>query len=111
MPHDTFKGRANGLRRDLAEAIADLKPKFMRFPGGCLVHGPGIRHFYDWKKTVGPLETRKAERNSWGYHQTYGLGFFEFFQFCEDIGAKPLPVVSAGVCCQHAGDSPGRGQE
>ncbi len=111
MPHDTFRGHANGLRRDLAQTIADLHPKFMRFPGGCLVHGPGIRHFYDWKKTVGPLEARQAERNSWGYHQTYGLGFFEFFQFCEDIGAKPIPVVSAGVCCQHAGDSPGRGQE
>ncbi|MCF3650651.1 alpha-L-arabinofuranosidase C-terminal domain-containing protein [Synoicihabitans lomoniglobus] len=111
MPHDTFKGRANGLRRDLAHAIADLEPKFMRFPGGCLVHGPGVRQFYDWKKTIGPVETREAERNSWGYHQTYGLGFFEFFQFSEDIGAKPVPVVSAGVCCQHAGHSPGRGQE
>ncbi len=111
MPRDTFKNRPNGLRRDLAQAIADLHPKFMRFPGGCLVHGPGVRQYYDWKKTVGPLEGRQAERNSWGYHQTYGLGFFEFFQFCEDIGAKPLPVVTAGVCCQHAGHSPGRGQE
>lgn len=111
MPHDTFKGRANGLRRDLAEAIADLKPRFMRFPGGCLVHGTGIRAYYDWKHSVGPVEQRRAARNSWGYHQTMGLGYFEYFQFCEDIGAIPVPVVSAGVCCQHAGDSPGRGQE
>lgn len=111
FPQDTFNGRANGLRRDLAEAVADLKPRFLRFPGGCLVHGPGIRHYYDWKASVGPVEQRRAQRNSWGYHQTLGLGYFEYFQFCEDIGAKPLPVVTAGVCCQHAGDSPGRGQE
>jgi len=111
FPRDTFKGRANGLRRDLAQAIADLHPKFMRFPGGCLVHGPGVRRYYDWKKSVGSVEQREAQRNSWGYHQTMGLGYFEYFQFCEDIGAAPLPVVAAGVCCQHAGDSPGRGQE
>lgn len=111
LPTDTFNGRANGLRRDLAHAIADLHPKFMRFPGGCLVHGSGARDFYNWKDSVGPLEQRRDKRNLWGYYQTHGLGYFEFFQFCEDIGAKPLPVVSAGVCCQHAGDSPGRGQE
>ncbi len=111
FPRDTFKGRANGLRRDLAQTIADLRPKFMRFPGGCLVHGPGTHHYYDWKETVGPVEQRRAKRNLWGYHQTFGLGYFEFFQFCEDIGAKPLPVVSAGVSCQHSGHSPGRGQE
>lgn len=111
MPKDTFKGRENGLRRDLAEAIAALQPRFMRFPGGCLVHGPGPRKYYDWKKTVGPLEARAAERNSWGYHQTFGLGYFEYFQLCENLGALPLPVVTAGVCCQHAGDSPGHGQE
>ncbi len=111
FPANTFKGRANGLRRDLAETIADLQPKFLRFPGGCLVHGSGAHDFYNWKETVGPVEQRRAKRNLWGYYQTFGLGYFEFFQFCEDIGAKPLPVVSAGVCCQHAGDSPGRGQE
>lgn len=111
MPRDTFKGRANGLRRDLAQTIADLKPRFVRFPGGCLVHGGGVRAYYDWKHTVGPVEQRRAARNSWGYHQTMGLGYFEYFQFCEDIGAAPLPVVTAGVCCQHAGHSPGRGQE
>ncbi len=110
-PKDTFKGRANGLRRDLAETIADLMPKFVRFPGGCLVHGTGIHAYYDWKGTVGPVEQRAAARNSWGYHQTMGLGYFEYFQYCEDIGAVPVPVVTAGVCCQHSGHSPGRGQE
>ncbi len=111
MPHDTFKGHPNGLRPDLAQTIADLQPKFMRFPGGCLVHGHGQHRYYDWKKTIGPLEGREAARNMWGYHQTFGLGYLEFFQFCEDIGAKPLPVVAAGVSCQHSGHSPGRGQE
>ncbi len=111
FPEKTFRNRPNGLRADLAQAVADLKPKFVRFPGGCLVHGGGIRRYYDWKETIGPVEQRRASRNSWGYHQTMGLGYFEYFQFCEDIGAKPLPVVTAGVCCQHAGSSPGRGQE
>jgi alpha-N-arabinofuranosidase len=111
MPHATFKGRPNGLRRDLAQTIADLKPRFVRFPGGCLVHGAGVHAYYDWKHTVGPVEQRRAARNSWGYHQTMGLGYYEYFQFCEDIGAAPVPVVTAGVCCQHAGHTPGRGQE
>jgi len=111
FPEKTFRNRPNGLRADLAQAVADLKPKFVRFPGGCLVHGGGPRRYYNWKETVGPVEQRRARRNSWGYHQTMGLGYFEYFQFCEDIGARPLPVVTAGVCCQHAGSSPGRGQE
>ncbi len=112
LPEKTFRNRPNGLRADLAQTIADLKPKFMRFPGGCLVHAGSVRRYYDWKDTVGPVEQRRAQPNyAWGYHQTMGLGYFEYFQFCEDIGAKPLPVVTAGVCCQHAGHSPGRGQE
>jgi len=111
FPAKTFHLRANGLRANLAQAVADIKPKFMRFPGGCLVHGPGIHRYYDWKDSIGPVERRKGHHNSWGYHQTLGLGYFEYFQFCEDIGAMPLPVVSAGVCCQHGGDSPGSGQE
>lgn len=112
FPERTFRNRPNGLRADLAQAIADLKPKFMRFPGGCLVHAGGVRRFYDWKDSIGPVEQRQARPNhAWGYHQTMGLGYFEYFQFCEDIGARPLPVVTAGVCCQHAGHSPGRGQE
>jgi GH35 family endo-1,4-beta-xylanase/alpha-L-arabinofuranosidase len=111
FPRKTFRNRPNGLRPDLAQAIADLQPKFIRFPGGCLVHGQGIHRYYDWKDSIGPIEERRGERNLWGYHQTKGFGYFEFFQFCEDIGAKPLPVVTAGVCCQHAGNSPNRGQE
>ncbi|OHB66572.1 MAG: alpha-N-arabinofuranosidase, partial [Planctomycetes bacterium RBG_13_60_9] len=111
FPEKTFRNRKNGLRADLAQAIADIKPKFVRFPGGCLVHGQGIHRYYDWKDSIGPVEQRRAARNSWGYHQTMGLGYFEYFQFCEDIGARPLPVVTAGVCCQHAGSSPNWGQE
>ncbi|MBN1780355.1 alpha-N-arabinofuranosidase [bacterium] len=111
FPEKTFRNRPNGLRADLAQAIADIRPKFIRFPGGCLVHGQGIRQYYDWKHSVGPVEQRCSGRNLWGYDQTRGFGYYEFFQYCEDIGAEPLPVVPAGVCCQHAGSSPGRGQE
>lgn len=113
FPRKTFRDRANGLRADLAQAIADLKPKFVRFPGGCIVHGGGygICNLYDWKKTVGPVETRRAQPNSWGYYQSLGIGYFEYFQFCEDIGAKPLPVVPAGVSCQNSDFNWGKGQE
>jgi alpha-L-arabinofuranosidase len=102
FPEKTFHNRPNGLRTDLAQAIADLKPKFMRFPGGCLVHGDGLDNIYQWKETIGPIEQRKPQPNIWRYHQSKGLGYFEYFQFCEDIGAKPLPVVAAGVCCQNS---------
>lgn len=110
FPQRTFKGRKNGLRADLAQALADLKPKFMRFPGGCVAHGDGLHDIYKWKETIGPLETRKPQRNLWGYHQTKGLGYYEFFQFCEDIGCEPLPVLAAGVCCQNSSDR-GYGQQ
>lgn len=103
FPQKTFKNRPNGLRADLAETIAALKPKFMRFPGGCLVHGDGLGNMYRWKNTIGPVEQRVEQKNIWNYHQTAGLGYFEFFQFCEDIGAKPLPVLPAGVSCQNSG--------
>lgn len=108
FPQKTFRGRANGLRADLAQAIADLKPRFMRFPGGCLVHGNGLGNLYRWQDTVGPVEQRRHQSNLWGYHQTVGLGYFEYFQFCEDIGALPLPVVAAGVCCQNSGQGIGQ---
>lgn len=111
FPADTFKGRKNGLRRDIAEKIAELKPSFMRFPGGCLAHGDGISNIYNWKNTIGPVEQRKGERNIWNYYQSYGLGYFEYLQFCEDIGAKPIPVVAAGVSCQNSGRTRGTGQE
>jgi alpha-L-arabinofuranosidase len=103
FPQKTFCNRPNGLRADLAQVIADLQPKFVRFPGGCLVHGNGLNNMYRWKDTIGPIEQRREQPNLWGYHQTVGLGYFEYFQFCEDIGAKPLPVVPAAVCCQNAG--------
>ncbi len=102
FPQKTFKGRKNGLRADLAQTLADMKPRFVRFPGGCVAHGDGIENMYRWENTIGPLETRKPQRNLWNYHQTLGLGYFEYFQFCEDIGAEPLPVVPAGVPCQNS---------
>ena len=103
FPQKTFKGHKNGLRADLAQAIADIHPRFVRFPGGCLAHGDGVDNIYNWKETIGPLEARKPAPNIWRYHQTRGLGYFEYFQFCEDINAEPLPVVSAGVPCQNSG--------
>lgn len=102
FPENTFHHRKNGLRADLAQAIADLHPKFVRFPGGCMSHGQGIENIYHWQETIGPLQDRKPARNIWKYHQTRGLGFYEYFQFCEDIGAEPLPVLSAGVPCQNS---------
>jgi alpha-L-arabinofuranosidase len=103
FPEKTFKNRTNGLRVDLAQMLADVKPRFIRFPGGCLVHGDGMGNMYRWKNTIGPVQERKEQRNIWGYHQTVGLGYFEYFQFCEDIGAKPLPVLPAAVSCQNSG--------
>lgn len=110
FPRKTFHDHANGLRPDLAQAIADLQPKFVRFPGGCLVHGNGLGNQYRWQDTIGPVETRRGQANLWGYHQSVGLGYFEFFQFCEDIGAMPLPVVPCGVTCQHTGHTSNVGQ-
>lgn len=101
FPKDTFKNRKNGLRRDIAEALADMKPRFMRFPGGCLTHDGSLddharNSMYRWKRTIGDVEKRPAWRNNWGYNQTLGLGYYEYFCFCEDIGAKPLPVLPGG---------------
>ena len=111
MPEDTYKG--HGLRKDLAQALADLQPKFMRFPGGCVVHGGGDGFWdtYRWKTTIGPKEQRKSLKNTWGYHQSMGLGYFEYFQFCEDLGMEPLPILPCGVSCQGANGGWGmRGQ-
>ena len=102
FPQETFRGHVNGLRKDLAEVIADLKPRFVRFPGGCATHGQGIDNIYHWQATVGDLWEREPDMNIWNYHQTRGLGFHEYFQFCEDIGAEPLPVLAAGVPCQNS---------
>ena len=102
MPQDTYKG--HGLRKDLAQALADLKPRFMRFPGGCVVHGggDGFWNTYRWKTTIGPREQRRALKNTWGYHQSMGLGYYEYFQFCEDLGMQPVPILPCGVSCQGA---------
>lgn len=105
FPRDTFKGRKNGLRKDLAETLAALKPNFVRFPGGCIVHADKPEHFYRWQYTIGKLENRKPLPSLWKYHQTFGLGYLEYFQFCEDLNAEPLPVVSAGTVCQIKGNA------
>jgi alpha-L-arabinofuranosidase len=103
FPQKTFKGRKNGLRADLAQAIADMQPRFIRFPGGCVAHGDGIDNIYKWKNSIGPLESRKPDRNTWNYHQSMGLGYFEYLLFCEDIGAAAVPIIAAGVPCQNSG--------
>lgn len=106
FPQGTFRGRRNGLRLDLAEALEELKPRFVRFPGGCLVHDGSLDEnardsLYRWKNTVGPLEERPARRNNWRYNQTLGLGYYEYFLFCEDIGAKPVPILPAAYDPHH----------
>lgn len=110
FPIDTYKERENGLRRDLAQALEDMHPGVFRFPGGCIVEGTTLDSRYQWKNTIGPVENRPLNRNRWedtfdyryfaDYYQSYGLGFFEFFQLCEDIKAEPLPVLSVGLACQ-----------
>jgi len=106
FPEKTFKGRRNGLRADLAQALADIKPGFLRFPGGCIVEGKDVNNMYRWKDTIGDVAERKENWNVWQdrvspqYSQTYGLGFFEYFQFAEDIGAEPLPIINCGMTCQ-----------
>lgn len=106
FPQKTFMQQRNGLRADIATLLADLKPRFMRFPGGCLVHDGSLNaedrdSLYRWKNTIGVLEERPARRNNWGYNQTLGLGYYEYFCFCEEIGAKPLPVLPAGYDPHH----------
>ena len=110
FPVNTFKNRENGMRRDLAQALADQHPGILRFPGGCIVEGVDLKTRYQWKNTIGPVENRPLNENRWeytfdyrfypDYFQSYGLGFFEFFQLSEDIGAEPLPVLNVGMACQ-----------
>ncbi|MEV1068369.1 alpha-L-arabinofuranosidase C-terminal domain-containing protein [Streptomyces sp. NPDC050263] len=108
FPRDTYKHEPNGLRKDLAEKIAALKPGFVRFPGGCLVNTGSMQDYseasgyqrarsYQWKDTIGPVEQRAVNSNFWGYNQSYGLGYYEYFRLAEDVGAMPLPVVPALV--------------
>ena len=110
FPRNTFKNRKNGLRADLAQVIADMNPKFVRFPGGCAAHGDGLDNMYLWKRSIGKLEERQHMPNIWNYHQTLGLGYYEYFLFCEDIGAEPLPVIPAAVPCQNSSHG-GHGQQ
>jgi alpha-L-arabinofuranosidase len=110
FPQDTWKGRKGGLRKDIVQLLADLKPGFMRFPGGCIVEGRTLAERYQWKKTVGDVDARQNLVNRWNmefkhrpapdYYQSFGLGFFEYFQLCEDIGASPVPILSCGLACQ-----------
>lgn len=110
FPADTYKGRENGMRKDLAQALEYLHPGVFRFPGGCIVEGCDLASRYQWKNSVGPVENRPLNENRWhytfdyrffpDYYQSYGLGFFEYFQLCEDIGATALPVVSVGLSCE-----------
>jgi alpha-N-arabinofuranosidase len=110
FPEKTWMNRPRGLRADMVQALADLHPGFLRFPGGCIVEGSDLTKRYQWKNTIGPIEDRKVLIDRWNYefswrptpdyYQSFGLGFFEFFQLCEDIGARPLPIVNCGMACQ-----------
>ncbi|MBK0369499.1 alpha-L-arabinofuranosidase C-terminal domain-containing protein [Flavobacterium agrisoli] len=111
FPEETWNNRKNGLRKDLVQLLYDLKPGFLRFPGGCIVEGRTLENRYQWKKTVGAVEDRETMINRWNtefkhkdapdYFQSFGLGFFEYFQLSEDIGAEPLPILSCGIACQY----------
>ena len=110
FPEHTWKNRENGLRADLVQKLADMKPGFIRFPGGCIVEGHELETRYQWKKTVGKVEDRQLIINRWNtefpyknapdYFQSYGLGFYEYFLLAEDIGAQPLPILNCGMACQ-----------
>ncbi len=110
FPEHTWKNRPGGLRADMVQALADFHPGFVRFPGGCIVEGSVLARRYQWKNTIGPVEDRHLLINRWNYEflhrptpdyfQSFGLGFFEYFQLCEDIGAEPLPILNCGMACQ-----------
>ncbi|MDA1364685.1 alpha-L-arabinofuranosidase C-terminal domain-containing protein [Glycomyces algeriensis] len=94
------------FRPDLLAALQDLKPSFIRFPGGCLAHGYGLDNMYHWKRTIGPRHEREQIRNVWGYHQSRQIGYVEYFELCLATGATPVPIVAAGVCCQNSPGGP-----
>ncbi len=111
FPKDTWNNRPNGLRKDLVQLLADMKPGFIRFPGGCIVEGRTLPNRYQWKNTIGEPANRKLIINRWNtefanrltpdYFQSYGLGFYEYFLLAEDIGAQPLPIMNCGMACQY----------
>ncbi|MDE5548820.1 MAG: hypothetical protein K2J13_01060, partial [Clostridia bacterium] len=105
--YDKDEWKYVSLRKDLYDALDNLSPAFIRFPGGCLAEGDTFEHLFDWKKTIGPLEEREQYHNIWRedengrfYNNTYALGYHEYFQLCEDLGAKPLPILNVGMICQ-----------
>ena len=110
FPEDTWQGRENGLRKDLVQLLKDMKPGFVRFPGGCIVEGRFLDGRYRWKSTIGDPAERSLIINRWNdefanratpdYYQSFGLGFYEYFLLSEDIGAEPLPIVNCGMACQ-----------
>lgn len=110
FPSDTWKHRPGGMRSDMIQMLADMKPGFIRFPGGCIVEGRDLNNRYQWKRTLGPVDERHMIINRWNtevsnrstpdYFQTFGLGFYEYFQLAEDIGAEPLPILNCGMACQ-----------
>ncbi|MCY2924981.1 MAG: DUF1080 domain-containing protein [Planctomycetota bacterium] len=100
FPEETFKGRANGCRKDIAEMLSALKPAFMRFPGGCIVEGVALANRVEWKKTIGALTGRPGHWNLWNYYASDGLGFHEYLQLCEDLGAAPMYICNVGMSCQ-----------
>ncbi len=116
FPVDTWMGHENGMRKDLAQALADLKPGVFRFPGGCIVEGTELADRYNWKNSVGPVENRPLNDNRWeytfthrfypDYHQSYGLGFYEYFLLSEELGSTPLPILNCGLACQYQNNSP-----
>ena len=109
-PKDTWQNRPNGLRSDLVKLLKDMKPGFLRFPGGCIVEGRYLDQRYQWKTTIGDLDERKLIINRWNtefnwratpdYYQSFGLGYYEYFLLSEDIGAEPLPILNCGMACQ-----------
>ncbi|TKC10472.1 alpha-L-arabinofuranosidase [Pedobacter polaris] len=111
FPSDTWKNRPQGLRADMVQMLADMKPGFIRFPGGCIVEGTDLANRYQWKNTIGPIENRKMIMNRWNvefahrpapdYYQTFGLGFLEYFQLAEDLGSEALPILNCGMACQY----------
>ncbi len=105
-PVDRTTGEASLFREDLVSALAQLRPAFVRFPGGCVAHGYGLDNIYHWKHTIGPREERRGMPNVWGYRQSMRIGYHEYFLLCERLGASPMPVVAAGVCCQNVPRGP-----
>lgn len=113
FPQNTFNNRKNGLRADLVQMLKDIKPSFLRFPGGCIVEGRSFQNMYRWKDTIGDVSERKINWNRWQleeyqlpnqnseeYFQSYGLGYYEYFLLCEDLGAEPVPIMNVGMTCQ-----------